>query len=151
MSSICHSYVTRMYSYVIPMSPICTRVSSICHPYVICMYSYDVGLLLLCSFTINHKTLRSKDDSIKLFRFWEIFCKTAWTLVKTEFCIKCLISHSFVTINGTIKVFPLLKSEMVRFYTFHVSEFVSFFGSLLTVVNQTSNWNDRRFYFSQYF
>ena len=47
MSLICHPYVTRMYSYVIYMSLVCTRMSSachsyvlVCHPYVTHMYSY---------------------------------------------------------------------------------------------------------------
>ena len=41
MSSVCHSYVlvchpyiTRMYSYVIRMSLVCTCMASVCHSYV---------------------------------------------------------------------------------------------------------------------
>ena len=39
MSSVlvCHSYVTRIYSYIICMSLVCTRMSSVCHLYVIRM------------------------------------------------------------------------------------------------------------------
>ena len=68
MSSACHShvpvcdaYVTRIYSYVIRMSLVCTRMSSICHlhvpvchsyvlvchPYVTRMYSYVIRMSLV--------------------------------------------------------------------------------------------------------
>ena len=73
MSSM--SYVTRMcsyiiciYSYVIRMSLVCTRMSSVCHSYVICvscsyvfvchpcvnlMYSYVIHMSLVCGFTVD--------------------------------------------------------------------------------------------------
>ena len=37
---VCHLYVTRMYSYVIPMSLVCTRMPSLCHSYVLVCHSY---------------------------------------------------------------------------------------------------------------
>ena len=50
---VCHPCVTRMYSYDIRMSLVCTRISSLCHshalgchPYVTFMYSYDIRLAL---------------------------------------------------------------------------------------------------------
>ena len=42
ISLVCHSYVTRMYSYVICMS-------LVCHPYVTRMYSYVFRVSLVCS------------------------------------------------------------------------------------------------------
>ena len=82
MSSVCHlyvlvchsyvlvsrPYVTRMYSHVIRMSLVCTRMSSICHLYVlVChpyatrmyshvtsMHSYVIGMSLVCGFTMNY-------------------------------------------------------------------------------------------------
>ena len=61
MSSICHSYIlvcqpyfTRTYSYVIRMSPVCTRMPSachsyvfVCHPYITSMYSYVICMSLV--------------------------------------------------------------------------------------------------------
>ena len=35
MSLVCHSCVTRMYSYVISISLVCTRMSFVCHPTVV--------------------------------------------------------------------------------------------------------------------
>ena len=67
MLFVCHSYVcvfhpdvSCMYSYVIRMSPICTRMSFACHsyvpayvfvcqPYVIRMYSYFTRMSLICT------------------------------------------------------------------------------------------------------
>ena len=56
MSLVCHSHVPRMYSYVICMSFVCTRVSSVCHsyvlvchPYVTCMYSHVIRMSLVCT------------------------------------------------------------------------------------------------------
>ena len=68
---ICHMsilpYVTHMYSYVIRVSLVCTRMPSACHSYVlrmslICtrmysyvthMYSYVIRMSLACGFTMN--------------------------------------------------------------------------------------------------
>ena len=50
MSLICHPYVFRMYLYVIP-------VSLVCHPYVTCMYSYVIRMSLVCGFTMNPRYL----------------------------------------------------------------------------------------------
>ena len=55
MSSACHShvpvcdaYVTRIYSYVIRMSLVCTRMSSVCHSYVIRMSLVCTRMSSLC-------------------------------------------------------------------------------------------------------
>ena len=37
---VCHLYVTRMYSYVIHVSLVCTRMSSVCHSYVLVCHPY---------------------------------------------------------------------------------------------------------------
>ena len=54
VSLVCHSYVTRMYSYVIRVSFVCTLMSSVCHsyifvcdPYVTRMYSYVIRVSLV--------------------------------------------------------------------------------------------------------
>ena len=56
MSLLCHSYVTRMYSYIILMSLSCTRMSSechshvlVCHRYVTRMHSYVICVSLVCT------------------------------------------------------------------------------------------------------
>ena len=67
----CHSYVIRMYSYITPMSLVCTRMPFVCHsyiirtspvchlyvlvcyPYVTRMYSYVIRMSLVCGFTMN--------------------------------------------------------------------------------------------------
>ena len=53
---VCHSYVARVYSYVVPMSLVCTRMSSVfhsyvlvCHPHVTRMYSYVIRMSLVCT------------------------------------------------------------------------------------------------------
>ena len=53
---VCHPNVTRMYSYVIRMSLVCTRMSYvcqeyvlICHPYVTRIYSYVIRTSLVCT------------------------------------------------------------------------------------------------------
>ena len=62
MSITCHldvicmrSYFIYMYSYAIPMSVVCTRVSSVCHSYVLIsnlyvtlMYSHVICMSLVC-------------------------------------------------------------------------------------------------------
>ena len=62
MSLACHPFVTRMYSCVICMSLVCTRMSFVCHshvlvchpyvlvchPYITRMYSYIIRMLLVC-------------------------------------------------------------------------------------------------------
>ena len=48
---LCHSHVTRMYSYVIRMSLACTRMSSVCHSYVLVFYSYATRM------SFNHEPL----------------------------------------------------------------------------------------------
>ena len=56
---VCHPYFTRMYSHVICMSLVCTRMSFVCHsnpirmslvchPYVTRMYSYVILTSLVC-------------------------------------------------------------------------------------------------------
>ena len=64
---VCHPYVTRMYSCVIPMSLACTIMSSlyhsyvlVCHPYVTRMYLHvirmslvGIRMSLVCGFTMN--------------------------------------------------------------------------------------------------
>ena len=65
ISSVCRSYVlvchpyffffflsayfTRIYSYIICMSLVCTRMSSVCHPYVTRLYSYVTRMSLVCT------------------------------------------------------------------------------------------------------
>ena len=51
-----HLFVSRMYSYIIRMSLLCTRMSSVCqwyvlvpHLYVNCMYSYFIRMSLVCT------------------------------------------------------------------------------------------------------
>ena len=46
---VCHSYVSRLYSYVICMSLVCTRMSSVCHSSVTRMYSCVIRVSLLCT------------------------------------------------------------------------------------------------------
>ena len=50
MSIACHSYVTRMYSYV---SSVCHWYVLVCHPYVTRMYSYVIRMTLVGGFTMN--------------------------------------------------------------------------------------------------
>ena len=54
--SWCHLYVTRMYSYFIRMSLVCTRMSFLCHLYVIVchlyvthMYSHVTRMSFVCT------------------------------------------------------------------------------------------------------
>ena len=46
---VCHSYVSRMYSYVICMSLVCTRMSSVCHSYVIRMSLVCTRMSFVCT------------------------------------------------------------------------------------------------------
>ena len=53
---VCHPYATRMHSYVILVSLLCTPMSSLCHsyvlvcnPYVTGMYSYVIRMSLVCT------------------------------------------------------------------------------------------------------
>ena len=41
---VCHPYVTRMYSYAIRRSLVCTRMISVCHSYVLSYHSYVIRL-----------------------------------------------------------------------------------------------------------
>ena len=54
--TLCHTYVTRMYSHIIRMSLVCALVSFVCHSYVlVChsyatrMYSYVIRMSLVCT------------------------------------------------------------------------------------------------------
>ena len=58
----CHPYVTRIYSYLIDMSLVCTGMSPVCRSYVlVChsyatrMYSYVTHMPLVCGFTMSLK------------------------------------------------------------------------------------------------
>ena len=60
----CHPYLNCMYSFVIRMSLVCTRMSSVCHSYVfVChsyvtrMYLYVIRMSLVCGFTTNQFNL----------------------------------------------------------------------------------------------
>ena len=90
MSFICHSYVltwhlyvTRMYSYAIRMSLVCTRVSSLCHSYVLvchlyvtCMYLYIICMSLVCGFTMNpNKLFHLKIDDYHHYQYFEHRCR----------------------------------------------------------------------------
>ena len=51
MPFVCHSYVTRMYSYVILISLVCTHMLFVCHSYVFVnhLYSCAIGMSLVCT------------------------------------------------------------------------------------------------------
>ena len=53
MSSVCHSYITRMYSYDIRMSLVCTRMPSVCHSCTR-MSSVCHSYVLLCHVLVCH-------------------------------------------------------------------------------------------------
>ena len=69
---VCHPYVTRLYSdvtcmytYVIRMSLVWTRMSSVCHSYVlVChlhvtrMYLHVIRMSLVCGFTMIYRERR---------------------------------------------------------------------------------------------
>ena len=48
MSLVYHSYVTRIYSYVIRMSLVCP-LYSLCHPYITRLYSHVIRMSLVCT------------------------------------------------------------------------------------------------------
>ena len=50
---VCHLYVTRMYSYAIRMSLVCTRMSSVCHSYVLVGHSYVTRMYSCISFVCH--------------------------------------------------------------------------------------------------
>ena len=57
---VCHPYFTPMYSHVIRMVVLRTRMSSVshsyvlvCHPYVTRMYLFVICMSLVCGFTMN--------------------------------------------------------------------------------------------------
>ena len=77
---VCHPYVTCIYSYVIRMSlvstrmsSVChsyTRMSSVCHSYVICMslvYSFVIRMSLVCGFSMNPLLPQCVDEFLYLF------------------------------------------------------------------------------------
>ena len=64
MSAACHSYVTRIirmssvcHSYVTRMSSVCHSYVLVCHSYVTRMYSYVIRMSLVCGFTMNRQEL----------------------------------------------------------------------------------------------
>ena len=108
---VCHLYVTRMYSYVICMSPVCTRISSVSqlvvsHLYVTRMYSYVTRMSLVCT-RMNH--------THGLFQLYQsIQSKQPWT-------IKNCINFTFTTlvfVDTCLKIFLVvtrpLKGEDVH-------------------------------------
>ena len=71
ISLVCPSCVTRMYSYAIRMSLVCTHMSPIwhsyvlvCQPYVTRMYSYVIRMSLVRGFTMNSQNGRAKSTFI---------------------------------------------------------------------------------------
>ena len=46
---VCRSYDSPMYSYVICMSLVCTRMSSVCHSYVLVCHPYVTRMSLVCT------------------------------------------------------------------------------------------------------
>ena len=80
MSSACHShvpvcdaYVTRIYSYVIRMSLVCTRMSSICHLHVPVCHSYVLAchpyVTRMYSYVIRMSLVRTRISSV-VTRMW---------------------------------------------------------------------------------
>ena len=65
---VCHLYVTRMYSCVIRMSLVCTRMLLVC--YVTRMYSHVIRMSLVCGFTMNH--VKQRDDDIYNNLLWSL-------------------------------------------------------------------------------
>ena len=53
VSSVCHSYVIRMYSFAIHMPFLCHSNVLVCHSHVTRICSYAIRMSLVCGFTMN--------------------------------------------------------------------------------------------------
>ena len=94
---VCHPYVTSMFSYIIRVSLVCTRMSSICHSYVLVCHPYvtrkrfsmnssdrlshgcfNLGYTLnyMYPFCFNAKKVSAGDEPITPVKY---VCKTLFT------------------------------------------------------------------------
>ena len=95
----CHPYVPRMCSYVICMSPVCTRMSSVsqlvvCHSYVTRMYSCVTRMSLVCTRMNHTHGLFQLYQSIQSKQLWTIkncINFTFTTLVFVDTCLKIFL------------------------------------------------------------
>ena len=90
MLFVFYLYITRLYSYVICMSLVCTRMSSICHsyvfvchPYVTRIYSYvtRISLVCTCMSAVCHSSV-VVPYTVLNFCLKFIFCERIWSIGK---------------------------------------------------------------------
>ena len=111
MSSVCHSYVTRMSPCVIRMSLICIRTYVfVCHSYVTRMYSHVIRMSLVC-------TLMS---SVSVFHSYVVL---PWTNIT--------VNVNFIAIWQTVTI---LQNYITCYYAL-----TSFFMTIFVKI--WLNWN----------
>ena len=100
---VCHLHVTHMYSYVIRILLICTRMSSICHshvlvchPYITHMYSYVIRMSLACT------RMSSVCHSYVLVCHPYVTCMYSYAIRESLVCTRMSsVSHWYVVLPWT--------------------------------------------------
>ena len=100
------SYVSRIYSYVICMSFVCTRLSSICHsyvlvchPYVTRMHSYVIRMSLVCTpmSSICHSNVLACHSYVARMYAYPIRMPVVCTRMSLVCTCLSSVCHSYVT------------------------------------------------------
>ena len=107
MSSVCHSYVTHLYSYVIRMSLvytgmslICTRMSPVCHSYVVLPWTMCEINVHSFSFFFSRKVSPLGNTNIEL---WNSMCFPTLITVMKYFPTVKIITNCFSTTMTVVK------------------------------------------------
>ena len=87
MSLVCHPHVS-MYSYVIHMSLVCTRQSSTCHSYVLLCHPYVTRISFVCHSYVDLPWWYSNINFIKYACSLFIVCKFCFFLTKKSISVK---------------------------------------------------------------
>ena len=108
---LCHPYVTRLYSYIIRMSLVCTRIPSICHsyvlvchPYVTRMYAYIIRIFIVCTrmSLVCHPYVTRMYSYVICMLLVCGFTMNHYHKIKQTYICKCLHQETFniAALNG---------------------------------------------------
>ena len=147
ISLICHPYVTRMYSYVIHMSLVCTCMSPACHLYAVFLWTLvklpilKLSEMPLCYEKIQWIQCYAYIETVQIN--WLYKCKTGqiWTKIVIRFKHPCIQDsrnrlrvHSIFSVPfDTFFLFVYSRSVFVCFYFLIILLFFHFFFIIIII------------------
>ena len=147
ISLICHPYVTRMYSYAIHMSLVCTCMSPACHLYAVFLWTLvklpilKLSEMPLCYEKIQWIQCYAYIETVQIN--WLYKCKTGqiWNKIVIRFKHPCiqdsrnrLLVHSIFSVPfDTFFLFVYSRSVFVCFYFLIILLFFHFFFIIIII------------------